>query len=153
MALFIDDSKWRKIVADVAQIATQVAKVGVLQDGETEADGMSMVELAAIHEFGTEHVPERSFIRSTFATKQREAATLAERLAKAIVLRGMPIGQALGLLGAWGASAVKATITEGDGVPPPLAPATIARKGSSRPLVDTGRLLASITWEVGEVEP
>ena len=32
-AVFVDDKKWRKIVADVAEIATQVAKVGVLPDG------------------------------------------------------------------------------------------------------------------------
>lgn len=153
--VIVDDAKWRKLVAHVAEVATQVAKVGVLQDGSVDEGGMSMVELAAIHEFGAPgaNIPERSFIRSTFAAKQRQAASMAERLAKAIVLKGMPVRQALGLMGAWGAAEVKRTITTGDGVPPPLKPATIARKGSTRPLVDTGRLLASITWEVGEVEP
>lgn len=153
-AVFVDDSKWKQIVAAIATLADARVTVGVLSDG-TESDGTSLLEIAAIHEFGAPGagIPERSFIRSTFRDRQREAATMAERLAKAIVLRGMPVKQALGLLGAWGAAEVKRTITSGDGVPPPLKPATIARKGSSRPLVDTGRLLASITWEVGAVEP
>ncbi|MDF7681191.1 hypothetical protein PT300_11600 [Enterobacteriaceae bacterium ESL0689] len=34
------------------------------------------------------------------------------------------------------------------GIAPPLDPKTIARKGSSRPLIDTGNLLQSITYEV-----
>jgi hypothetical protein len=45
-------------------------------------------------------------------------------------------------------SDVNQTVRSGAGVPPPLKPATIARKGSSRPLVDTGRLLSAITWVV-----
>ena len=31
---------------------------------------------------------------------------------------------------------------------PPLAPATVARKGSDKPLVDTGHMLASVDYEV-----
>jgi len=31
---------------------------------------------------------------------------------------------------------------------PPNAPITIARKGSSNPLIDTGQLMNSVTWQV-----
>ncbi len=41
---------------------------------------------------------------------------------------------------------VKEKITEG--IPPPLRETTIARKGSSKPLIDTGTLRASITHKV-----
>jgi hypothetical protein len=34
------------------------------------------------------------------------------------------------------------------GIDPPNSAATIARKGSSKPLVDTGQLKAAITWRV-----
>ena len=33
---------------------------------------------------------------------------------------------------------------------PPLAPETIARKGSAKPLVDTGHMLNSVDYEVSE---
>jgi hypothetical protein len=35
------------------------------------------------------------------------------------------------------------------GIPPALAQATVDRKKSSVPLVDTGQLRSAITWQVG----
>jgi hypothetical protein len=129
--------------------------------------GISAVELAAIHEFGSPRagVPQRSFIRRTFEQNREEVAKKIAELASQFVfsrtrstLRSLAFwkrqkprpsaARALGRLGAWGATLVKKTITTGAGVPPPNAPATIERKGSRRPLVDTGRLLGAITWEV-----
>ena len=46
-----------------------------------------------------------------------------------------------------GRDACKKYITDGTHLAP-NAPATIARKGSSTPLIDTGALLNSITYEV-----
>jgi hypothetical protein len=144
-----DDSKWRNIVQAVAELAHLQIKVGVL-DGAGESDeGVSLVEIAACNELGTEHIPERSFIRSTFAAKQDEAARVAKKIASAII-RGTPADVALELLGQWGAAAVKRTITSED-IPPPLAQSTIDAKGSSKPLVDTGQLVNSITYVVEDV--
>ena len=50
--------------------------------------------------------------------------------------------QAIGLLGEFVASAVKAKIRSN--IPPKLKQATIDRKGSSIALIDTGRLINSI---------
>jgi hypothetical protein len=69
------------------------------------------------------------------------------KITKAIVLGAVDVRQGIGMLGAWGAAQVKNTITQTD-IPPPLAPSTIAAKGSSKPLVDTGQMLNAITWEV-----
>ena len=33
---------------------------------------------------------------------------------------------------------------------PPNSPVTIARKGSSKPLIDTGAMRAAVTWKVDE---
>jgi len=109
-----------------------------------------MTELAAIHEFGAPqaNIPERSFIRRTFVKKQRELSSMTRRLATAWVTRKIELKQALDVLGLWGASKVRDTITQGAGVPPRLEDSTIARKGSSRPLVDTGRLVGSIQHDV-----
>jgi hypothetical protein len=50
------------------------------------------------------------------------------------------------VMGSTLANAMKRKIVDGAGVPPPNAPSTVAKKGSSRPLVDTGRLVNAITW-------
>ena len=43
--------------------------------------------------------------------------------------------------------AVRRVLTQA-GIAPPLKPATIARKGSSTPLINTGQLRSAITWRV-----
>ena len=56
--------------------------------------------------------------------------------------------QILRKAGAFLEGAIKQKITEGDPSWPPLKPETIKRKGSSKPLIDTGKLRASITHKV-----
>lgn len=140
------DTGWKKILAKAKELsAGPYVKVGVFGGGRN-------AELAVIHEYGAPeaNIPERSFIRRTFANSEVVDAKnkMCAGLMKKIVEEDMSVGQALGQLGAFGAAQVKNTIVSGDGVPPPLKEATIARKGSSRPLVDTGQMLNSITWQV-----
>jgi hypothetical protein len=145
-----DDRVWQEILRKVNDAKQAHVKVGVLSDGDH--DGIGMIELAAIHEFGSPAagIPERSFIRRTFIEKESELAEICARLSKAVIAGSMTTAKALDLLGAWGASEVKKTVTAGPHIPPPLKEATIAAKGSDRPLVDTGRLIGSVTWEVEE---
>ena len=56
--------------------------------------------------------------------------------------------QILRVAGAFLEGRIKEKITEGDPDWPPLRPETIKRKGSSKPLIDTGKLRASITHKV-----
>lgn len=140
------DRGLKKIMETVRVLSTgPYVKVGVIGDG---ANAM----IATIHEYGAPEagIPERSFIRRTFANSEviEQKRKMAAQMMKRILAGKMEVGQALGLLGAYGANAVKRTIDEGTGVPPPLKAATIARKGSSRPLVDTGQMRNAITWQV-----
>ena len=136
-----------------------VVKVGVLaaQGGNATVAGsnITMIELAAIHEFGSPKngIPQRSFIRSTFERPEIAAALqrMGAKFAKAIVEDKMTGAQALGLIGAWGVAQIKKTIKDRQTTGPDAQenkPETIARKGSSLPLVDTGRLINAITWLV-----
>ncbi len=143
----------KRLQSKLRQAENRHVKVGVLADAQHEDDPIGVLELAAIHEFGTRdgHVPERSFIRRTFEQKDPQVKEFCEKLAKAIVTKGeMSIDRALGLLGEFAVGEIRKTMTEGDGVPPPLSPDTIRRrKGrSTRPLVDTGQLKGAITYKV-----
>jgi hypothetical protein len=150
----VKDGVWKQLLARAHDLDKAHAKVGVLSEKGGDAahgDGdITMTELMAIHEFGSEaaNIPERAPIRTTFAENEGETVEICAKLSKAVVTGGMPARKALGLLGAWGAAQVKKRITEGEHLPPPNAPATIARKGSERPLVDTGRLVGAINYEV-----
>jgi hypothetical protein len=147
MPVVVDDRKWRDLAARVANVDAFRVKVGVLAGSGEDANGTSYVEIAAFQEFGTSTLPERSFVRATFRDNPAEVAKVCERLCKAIVLKGMNVTQALELLGQWAAARVRRTITS-NAVRPPDAPATIAAKGSSTTLVDTGGLVNAVSYEV-----
>lgn len=137
-------------------------QVGVLSDkggsephdGDTK-DPITLVELAAIHEFGAPEagIPERSFLRSTFIDKRAQLEEFVAKLTQAVYKGRVAPQQALGLLGEWASSQVRATIKSGPHIPPPLKPATVARKGSTRPLVDTSQLANSVTYLVRDGAP
>lgn len=147
--VIIRDGVWKKLRRRLS--TRSYVKVGVLasKGGAEARDGVTMIELAAIHEFGTRHVPARPFLRTTFVKKEKQVAKMAAKLARAIVVRNLPVDQALDMLGSWAAAQVKNYVTQGPHLKPKLKPATIRRKGSTRPLVDTGRLINSVSWEVG----
>lgn len=144
----MDDRALKRLMRTLEQ-QDYTVKVGVLGSAGNH-EHITMVELAAIHEFGSpkNNIPERSFIRSTLEEKHKEIAQMISQLAAQIVSGKLNSYRAHEILGAWAASAVKNKITQGPHIPPPLKPGTIKAKGSSRPLVDTGRLVQSITYEV-----
>lgn len=122
------------------------------QKGAARVDGdkspLTLVEVATVNEYGSEdgHVPERSFLRSTFDAQKTEIGrAMAAGLDKIILGRGTT-DDLLGRVGLKLAGDVVQTINTG--VPPSNAPATIARKGSSHTLIDEGRLRQSIDHEV-----
>lgn len=161
----VKNDVWKRILRDVKGLDKFSAHVGILASkggaevpakksvdptsGEVVGE-LSLLQIAAIHEYGSKRagVPERSFIRRTFNVKRDELVKLCARLCREVITRGMAVEKAYALLGQWGAAEVKKTITEAEGVPPPNAPSTILAKGSTRPLVDTGRLVGAIAYEV-----
>lgn len=146
----------KAMAARLRALATtkRTVRVGILADGpKQDHDGgsgkLSLVEVAAVHEFGSAdgHVPQRSFIRATVDERRGEIARLQRVLAERFVAGKITEDQILALVGAKVAAMIQARIASN--IPPPLAESTIARKGSSVALVDTGQLKASVTWEAG----
>lgn len=103
--------------------------------------GSDLVLRAMVNEFGTERIPERSFLRSTMDRRRDLYLELLEEAADR-ALDGRPTKRELEQIGAIAVGDVRDTIARG--VPPPNAPSTIARKGSSHPLIDTGRMWQSL---------
>jgi phage gpG-like protein len=127
------------------------AKVGILSRNGGSArydNGLSVVEVAAIHEYGAPgaNIPERSFIRAPFEGNPSDLKKITKKLARA-VLGGMPMSQAMGLLGEWGVAKIRRYVSVGGNLAP-LKPSTIKRKKSSKPLIDTGRLMNAVSYEV-----
>ncbi len=116
----------------------------------TGSTPVTVLEVAIWNEFGL-GVPERSFLR---AWVDENASVNKEKLRKAMamVVRGQKtLEQALELIGLSFQGGLQKKIAAG--VPPANALATIAKKGSSTPLIDTGQLRQSVTFKVRDKAP
>ncbi|MCX2589718.1 MULTISPECIES: hypothetical protein [Proteus] len=110
-------------------------------------DELSNATIAAAHEFGVPgHIPERSFLRSTLNENKDNATKLLIKEIKADISQGEFSERPFAILGEKLVGEVKRKIQSG--INPALDPKTVKRKGSSKPLIDTGNLLQSITYEV-----
>lgn len=155
--LKIDDRVWRKLQRKLQRARRVGVNVGMIASkggNQRTESGITLAELAAIHEFGSPsaNIPERSFIRRTFDEGKKEFEEISAKVAKGIILDRFSVEKGMEILGAWGANAVKKRVTSGEHIPPPLKAATIAAKGSDRPLVDTGVMINAISWEIVDRE-
>lgn len=117
--------------------------VGVRPDGGDP----DIAQIAEWQEFGTKdgHVPERSFLRATVDERKTLIANLLTDAVKKVV-RGAKPKNAYGQVGRRVVFEVQRRISSR--IDPPNAPSTIAKKGSDKPLIDTGHLHTSIDYEV-----
>lgn len=122
--------------------------VGVREGAGAEADGTSLVLVAAVNEFGSSdgHVPERSFLRSTIDENRAAYETDMGKALVQVILGKGSLRTEFGKVGAKVAGDVQRKITTLD--TPPNAPSTIRQKGSSNPLIDSGALRAAIDFEL-----
>lgn len=123
--------------------------VGILQDkgAEMTDDGITLAGYAAANEFGTDTIPERSFMRSTVAENERRYVDELVEAARSVVVDRVDIEVAFGLVGSGAAADVQDKIR--DLRDPPNAPMTLARKyPGDNPLIDTGRMRQAISFGV-----
>jgi hypothetical protein len=115
---------------------------------ETESQKFTVGEVAVVNEFGTadKRIPERSFIRSTSDEEKRRVNRMIAALKIPVIAGFMPADKALGLVGVFMKGKIQAKIVALR--TPANAPSTIARKGSSNPLMDKGQMNEKIDWVV-----
>jgi len=139
--------------------STALVRVGVLADAAKDPPKdkngkvgkppkYTLLEVAAVHEFGAPaaNIPQRSFIRAPVDTHAEDIKRLQGVLFEHVVEGKITESAALDQIGAKVASWCQEAID--NGIEPALADATVKRKGSSKPLVNTGQLKSSITWKV-----
>lgn len=137
---------------------------------------LTSVQVGIWNEFGTAHQPARPFIRPAFEINRAAYMEILRRLVAVSVYQGkMPFSRALGIIGAKMAADMKKYVTAGPPIPPPneqryfeekvargyhklnkrranaLKRGKVVPEGPIPPprtLVDTGRMVGSITYAV-----
>jgi len=120
-----------------------VAQIG-FPSGINYEDGTSVAYVAAIQEFGAPAVgiPARPFMQPTVREKKDTWVKIIEKQLPKVALGKMSAFDVLELGGISAAADIQTKISSI--YTPPNAPATIRAKGSAKPLVDTGLMLASV---------
>lgn len=119
--------------------------VHAAEGGAAEPGGATVADVATWNHFGTSRIPARPFLTNWFDANVKEIAVKLKTAGTKIV-KGTDPYDALQAVALWAEGGVKRYIAQG--VPPPNAPSTVAQKGSSKPLIDTGQLRSSIRGRV-----
>lgn len=147
----IIDRGWKKIKDSLFTIDKSFVKVGYPAEENQERNqtektlnvGLTNATLAAYHEFGTKTIPARPFVRLSFDNTRVKINGFIMRTYKDITENKFNVSTGLDRLGLFGKNIIQAFFPS---IQPPLKQATIDRKKSSKPLIDTGQLRASVTY-------
>jgi hypothetical protein len=147
--VIVRDLGAQKLVRTVTDNRPRVVDVGIIGDAAGAAvpdTDMTVATLAEIHEFGL-GVPPRSFLRAWADADAAKIEKAWSRLVQSVIKGDRTLDQALEQFGLWAQGQVQQFIADSR-VEPPLSEARIKAKGSSIPLIHTGQLRSSITYEV-----
>lgn len=111
-------------------------------------DGAPIAVIGAVHEFGSAdgRIPERSFLRVPLRQNAEDFKSVWRAQISKVVEGELSMHQVMSQLGARAVAVSQEAISEG--IAPGNAESTKKRKGSSKPLIDTGALRQSITFIV-----
>ena len=144
-----DLSQLRDLTKQIKIATTHEVNIGIAQDIGQYPNGEKVVDVGRRHEFGI-GVPRRSFLRMPFIVKQKTIDKAIATSWKKITDGKSTALKEFGILGIVGQNISKdAFATGGFGKWEKLKPATEKAKGSAEILLDTSKLVQSITnWVV-----
>lgn len=138
------DHGFDNIIRQALKLDGKGVKVGIRR-GKGSHDGTDMLDIAVYNHFGTATIPARPFVSDCAEKNAGQIQEAQKRLVYRVYQGGLSADGALAQLGAWYVNVQKGHILHGGWMP--NAPATIKRKGSNKPLVDTGQLVNTVDWE------
>ena len=121
--------------------------IGVLGSAAAAPHGATtLYDVAAANEFGTSRIDERSFLRATLDINRAKVVAFCKKQAALVVRGDITNDVALEKIGLFVQGLIQERIATG--IPPKNADSTIRAKGSNKPLIDSGQLRGSISYEV-----
>lgn len=146
-------------VPDVAKVKATIKKeleklmtdkfvtIGIHEDAGQHEGGINNAQLGAVQHFGTENIPPRPWLDVGVASGNQEYLQIITDGLE----QGLQPEQILNQLGVVATAQVQIYMTQLKS--PPNAPSTVAHKGSSNPLIDSGVLRSSVTYKIENEKP
>lgn len=138
----------KKFFAEIERLKRLQVRVGY-ERGKTVYDDKSkevdVTDVAMFNELGTSSSPSRPFLRKSVDENESRIKNACSTQLKKIA-QGGTSGACLKEIGAFGVKIVQEKIRDGEYVPD--APATVRKKGSDKPLIDTGLMRQSVHYVI-----
>lgn len=134
--------QFQQMLKDLAKLEV---RIGFQHGQATEEDGTDICDVAAWNELGTVNSPPRPFLRKS-VDENEEKINHFLQAKKADLLQGKSAERVLKEIGLFQKDLIQEKITEGSFNP--NAQSTIQKKGSAKPLIDTGRMRQSVNYVV-----
>jgi hypothetical protein len=136
------DLGFKKLLAGLAKLAPVEVEVGIF-DGE-------IADYATRLEVGTSKIPARPWMSTAATENEEKYGQMAARQSQRIIDGATTVQAAAAAIGIEARNDLIDSIQNGNWAP--NAPATVKKKGSSKPLVDTGAMQRAITVRVKGAE-
>lgn len=136
------------ILKEVQSLRGNTIKVGIQQGtgafyrNISNKKDATVAQYAFYNEFGTEKIPQRSFMRTAFDENLNKIELAIESEYQKVLSGSMSADIMLGRIGLLMTNFVQRKIRSI--FSPPNSPITIVKKKSSKPLIDTGRMINSV---------
>ena len=134
-----------QFVKNMEDLRKLAVYVGFTEESGSYDDGTTIAQIAAYNEFGTSTIPARPFMQDT-VNQNQEAIVASIEQAMTMIKNWTPAKEILNRIGVSSVALMQKQIR--DGQYEPNSPVTVAIKGSSHPLIDTGRMWQSIHYVI-----
>lgn len=118
---------------------------GAVTSADDDKSRADLVDIAMWNELGTVNIPSRPFMRDS-ADKHMEDINHMLAAQKDALLKGATAREILNTIGLFQQDLIQTEIEQGDFVA--NAPSTIKKKGSDKPLIDTGTMKNSVHYQI-----
>lgn len=136
-----------KLIANFKDI--KIVNVGII--GGEQQDGIPTASIGMVQEFGSvvNNISKRSFIKEPLLAHLSEKIERQKEKLKQYLFIDKRLDEAYNLIGNTAVLIIIQSFrNKNDGQWKPNAPSTIKKKSKNNPLIDTGRLRQSITFEL-----
>lgn len=137
----------RRYFRELEKLAKLEVQVGFQRGEAAYEDGTDLVDIAAYNEYGSSDTPARPFMKQSFENHEDELQKACDKVNQTLS-NGGTAEAALKQLGVYAKGLVQQEIV--DGSFEPNKPSTVKKKGSDKPLIDTGTMRQSVNYVIKE---
>ena len=137
----------RHIERELRKLDGKEISAGILRDAGNYDKGQSIADVAIWNEYGTSRIPSRPFVRIASDENRKAWENLSVKCVNKIISGSGTADETGNTIGQRMKEDIKKVIGDKSKLAP-NAPSTIKKKGHDKPLIDTGKLKATVNYRV-----